>query len=132
MPLTGPQVILALKVAVTAVTVLLLASLIALARGNYRLHGRINILFFALTVLALVLLEVVVRLLNPAVFSYFSATDRQMLAVHLCFSLPATGVMAAMLWTGLTHRREWHLYLAGIFTVLWTGTFVTGVFFLPH
>ncbi len=132
MVLTGPQVILALKVAVTAVTVLLALSLVALARGNYRLHGRINLVFFGLTVAALFALEVVVRLLNPGVFDYFDVPTRQMLMVHLCFSLPAAAVMAGMLWTGLTRRREWHLYLAGVFTVLWVGTFVTGVFFLPH
>ena len=33
---------------------------------------------------------------------------------------------------GLTRRREIHLYLAGVFTVLWIGTFITGIFFLPH
>jgi len=42
-------VILVLKVAVIAVTVLLVASLTALARGNIRLHGRINYVFFVLT-----------------------------------------------------------------------------------
>ena len=50
--LTGPNVILTLKVAVAAVTVLLLASLVALARGQYRLHGRINLVFFTLTLAA--------------------------------------------------------------------------------
>src|SRR5947208_2961132 len=38
--LTGPQIILALKVAVAAVTAVFLVSLLALWRGNYRLHGR--------------------------------------------------------------------------------------------
>jgi hypothetical protein len=51
--LTGPQFILLLKAAVLAVTVLFLVSLVALARGQYRLHGRINMVFFALTVAAL-------------------------------------------------------------------------------
>ncbi len=130
--LTGPQIILTLKAAVLAVTVLLAASLIALARGNVRLHGRINLAFFVLTVVALVALEVIVRLVDPQVFDYFDATTRQMLMVHLCFSLPAAAVMTAMLWTGLTHRRELHIYLAGVFSILWAGTVVTGVFFLPH
>jgi uncharacterized membrane protein YozB (DUF420 family) len=129
---TGPQVILALKIAVTAVTLLLLTSLAALVRGNYRLHGRINLLFFGLTLIALLGLEVIVRVLNPDLFYYFDEPTRQLLIIHLCFSLPATGVMGIMLWTGLKHYREWHLYLAGVFTVLWLGTFVTGVFFLPH
>src|SRR5262249_57398045 len=122
---TGPQIVLALKVAVVAVTCLLGASLVALARGNYRLHGRINVAFFVLTVSALVALEVLARLVNPNVFDYFDEATRQMLAVHLCFSLPAAAVMALMLWTGLTRRREWHLYLAGVFTVLWAATVVT-------
>lgn len=129
---TGPQVILLLKVAVLAVTVLLLASLVALAQGKVRWHGRINIAFFLLTVAALIGLEVLVRLVNPTVFDYFDATTRQMLMVHLCFSLPAAVVMAAMLATGLKRKRELHLFLAGVFSVLWIGTVVTGVFFLPH
>ena len=129
---TGPQIILALKVAVIAVTVLLLASLVALARGHYRLHGRINTAFFILTVAALLSLEMSVRVLQPNVFEYFDEPTRQALNLHLCFSLPAAGVMAAMLWTGWTRRRDWHLFLAGVFTVLWTGTVITGVFFLPH
>jgi uncharacterized membrane protein YozB (DUF420 family) len=131
-PFMGPQIILALKIAVSAVTLLLGMSFIALARGNFRLHGRINIAFFVLTALALVALEVIVRVLDPTVFDYFDDTTRQMLSVHLCFALPATLVMAIMLWTGLSRRRDLHLYLAGIFTVLWIGTVVTGVFFLPH
>ncbi|HXG13379.1 MAG TPA: DUF420 domain-containing protein [Gemmataceae bacterium] len=128
----GPYVILTLKVAVIAVTLLFLVSLVALWRGNYRLHGRINIAFFTLTAAALLGLEVLVRLIDPEVFDYFDAETRVVLRVHLCFSLPAAGAMAAMLYTGLTGRREIHLYLAGVFTVLWIGTFITGVFFLPH
>ena len=50
--LTGPNVILTLKIAVAAVTVILAASLICLLRGRYRLHGRLNIVFFILTVAA--------------------------------------------------------------------------------
>src|SRR5262245_42013834 len=99
--LTGPQVILTLKIAVLAVTLLLLASLTALARGNYWLHGRINLVFFTLTILALVGLEVLARLINPQLFDYFDEESRQMLRVHLCFSLPAALVMAAMVGTGL-------------------------------
>lgn len=128
----GPQIILALKIAVVAVTILFLASLAALYRGNYRLHGRINLAFFSLTAAALIALEVIVRIINPEVFDYFDRETKVVLNVHLCFSVPATVVMGAMLYTGLTHRREPHLYLAGIFTVLWIGTFITGVFFLPH
>lgn len=128
----GPYVILTLKVAVVAVSVLFATSLVALGRGNYRLHGRINLAFFALTVAALVGLEGIVRLYDPDVFNYFDAETRVVLTIHLCFSMPAAGVMGAMLYTGLTHRRETHLFLAGAFAVLWIGTLITGVFFLPH
>jgi uncharacterized membrane protein YozB (DUF420 family) len=130
--LTGPNVILALKIAVAAVTVLFLTSLVALARGHYRLHGRINLAFFLLTAAALIALEVVVRVLDPRIFDYFDERTRLLLTVHLAFALPAAALMAAMLFTGLTRRRDLHLYLAGAFTVLWSGTFVTGIFFLPH
>lgn len=130
--LTGPQVILTLKIAVLAVTVLLLFSLLALVRGQYRLHGRINVVFFILTVGALVGLEVVTRLIDPNVFSYIEddPAAKRALTIHLCFSLPSAAVMPAMLYTGFTHRRNLHLMLAAVFGILWTGTFVTGIFFL--
>ena len=132
--LSGPHVILGLKVAVIAVSLLLLASLFALARGKIRLHGRINLVFFVLTVSALFVFEVIIRLLNRDAFVYFSADPvlRHALNVHLCFSVPSALLMPFMLYTGLSHRRTAHLILAFIFGVLWFGTFVTGVFFLPH
>src|SRR5262249_54306903 len=93
--LTAPTIILTLKVAVVAVTLLFGASLIALARGNYRLHGRINIVFFVLTMTALLGLEVVARLLSPQMFSdYFTEQDAwNALVIHLCFSLPAALIL---------------------------------------
>jgi uncharacterized membrane protein YozB (DUF420 family) len=130
--LTGPEVILVLKVAVCTVTLLLLAALIAVARGNYWLHGRINMVFFVLTVTALFGLELVARVIDPTLFDYFDDRTRRILAIHLCFSLPSAAIMPVMLFTGLTHRRRWHLTLAAVFAILWIGTFVTGVFFLPH
>jgi uncharacterized membrane protein YozB (DUF420 family) len=132
--LTGPNVILALKIAVSAVTFLLLASLAALAQGKYRLHGRINVVFFTLTLAALLGLEVVVRIVDPNVFTYINenAELHYRLNVHLCFSIPATLLMPAMLYTGLTRRRATHLKLAVLFGILWTGTFLTGLFYLPH
>src|SRR5260370_17615689 len=129
---TGQEVILTLKIAVLAVTLLFLASLLALYRGNYWLHGRINIAFFILTVTAVPALEVVVRMIKPDLFNYFNADTRRLLTIHLCFSMPSAVVMPLMLWTGLSHRRRLHLTLAALFSVLWTGTFVTGIFFLPH
>ncbi|MCS6852485.1 MAG: hypothetical protein NZ700_15085 [Gemmataceae bacterium] len=128
--ITGPEVILTLKIAVSAVTLLLLASLVALLRGNYRLHGRINVVFFTLTLIALFGLEVVVRYWNPEIFDYFDPQTKRRLMIHLCFSVPAAIVMPAMLYTGLTHRRGLHLVLAAIFGILWIGTCVTGLVFL--
>jgi uncharacterized membrane protein YozB (DUF420 family) len=132
--LTGPNVILTLKVAVATVTVLLISSLVALARGQYRLHGRINVVFFTLTLAAVLGLEVIVRLIDPRVFDYIRENPPvyRALSIHLCFSVPSALLMPAMLYTGLTHRRTVHLTLACVFAVLWTGTFVTGIFFLPH
>lgn len=132
--MTGPQVILALKIAVLSVTAIFLTSLAAVVRGNYRLHGRINLAFFTLTLAALLALEGLIRLINPHIFEYIAEHEelRQALTVHLYFAVPAAVVMPAMLYTGLTGRRRVHLTLAGIFGVLWAGTFVTGIFFLPH
>jgi uncharacterized membrane protein YozB (DUF420 family) len=132
--LTGPIVILTLKIAVAAVTVLLLASFVALYRGQYRLHGRINLVFFTLTLAAVLGLELLVRVIDPSVFDYIRANAPlyRALNIHLCFSVPSALLMPVMLYTGLTHRRSIHLKLACVFGVLWTGTFVTGIFFLPH
>ena len=96
--LSAPTVILTLKIAVIAVTLLFLASLVPLARGNYRLHGRINVVFFILTITALLGLEVVARVLSPQMFSeYFTRTDAwNALVVHLSFSLPAAGHLPRM------------------------------------
>ncbi len=132
--LTAPNVILCLKVAVIAVTLLLLTSLVALARGRYRLHGRINIVFFVLTLTALLGLEVIARLIDRTMFSeYFDRTGAWgAWYVHLCFATPAAALLPVMLYTGLTGKRRVHVALAMLFSVLWTGTFITGVFFLPH
>ena len=132
--LTAENTILALKIAVSAVTVLLLASFVALLRGNIRLHGRINTVFFILTISALVGLEVVARVLQPDLFNQFftQANAWTALYVHLCFSLPAAALLPFMLYTGWRHKRKVHLTLAAFFGILWAGTFITGIFFLPH
>jgi uncharacterized membrane protein YozB (DUF420 family) len=132
--LTGPNVILVLKVAVLTVTVLLLASLTALWRGNYRLHGRINVVFFILTVTTLLAFELLIRVIRPELFHYIEENEdlRRALLIHLCFAVPSAVLMPVMLYTGLTRRRRVHLALAYLFGALWVGTFVTGVFFLPH
>jgi uncharacterized membrane protein YozB (DUF420 family) len=126
----GPLVILSLKIAVAAVSVLLTASLVALASGRARLHGRINIVFFALTATALLIFECLIRLYDPAMFDYLSPEVKQALSVHLCFSIPSALLMPVMLFTGLRHYRTAHLCLAVVFGGLWIGTFVTGIFFL--
>ncbi len=131
--LTGPNIILGLKVAVAAVTVILLGSLLALWRGQYRLHGRLNLVFFSLTLAAVLGFEVIIRVLQPEAFDYIKKNEqlKQALQVHLCFSVPALLLMPAMLYTGLTHQRRLHLTLAALFAVAWLGTFVTGIFYLP-
>jgi|SRR5581483_3451238 len=132
--MAAETVILTLKIAVIAVTALFLGSLTALWRGRYVLHGRINTLFFVLTLLALLGLEVVARILSPDMFSAFLDAHHAWPAMytHLSFSLPAAAVLPFMLWTGRSHRRKIHIALGIVFAVLWTGTFITGVFFLPH
>ena len=32
----------------------------------------------------------------------------------------------------LRHRARLHVSMAVLFSILWAGTFVTGLFFLPH
>jgi uncharacterized membrane protein YozB (DUF420 family) len=128
----GPFVIVILKVAVGLVTLLLLLSLVALVRGNVRLHGRINLVFATLTLTAVLGLELLVRVINPELFRYFSPETLHALRVHLCFSVPSALLLPVMLYTGLKHHRNVHLALAVFFSVLWIGTFITGIFFLPH
>ncbi len=132
--LSGPNVILALKITITAVSVLLAASLVALARGRVRLHGRINLAFFVLTMLALVVFEILIRLVDGRIFDYIHGNAELLatLRLHLCFAIPAAILMPVMLFTGLTHRRRLHLIFAVLFGILWIATFITGVFFLPH
>jgi hypothetical protein len=130
--LTGWNVILTLKIAVAAVTLLLLLSLAALAAGKYRLHGRINMVFFGLTLTALLGLEVLLRGVDPQLFDYFDEDARHALTIHLSFSMPAALLLPLMLFTGVTHRRRVHVMLAALFGIFWIGTFVTGIFFLPH
>jgi uncharacterized membrane protein YozB (DUF420 family) len=126
---SGPTIILALKVAVVAVTLILLAALFALWRGDYRLHGRLNLLFFVLTVSAVLAFETLLQL-GADVKGHMSDAQRLALNVHLCFAGPLPVVMGVMLYTGVKHHRRVHLSLSVLFGILWLGTFVTGVFFL--
>lgn len=127
---TGPEIILTLKVLVTTVTALLLASLVALAAGRRRLHGRINTAFMVLTLITVAAFETLLQFVD--VKSQFDPVAREALRVHLYFAVPSALVIPVMYVTGRTGRRRGHLALSAVFSVLWVGTFVTGVFFLPH
>lgn len=132
--LTAEATILTLKVAVVAVTLLLVVSLLAMLRGNYRLHGRINIVVFVLTLSSLLGLELLARVIDPEMFNeFFTRTDGwTALYAHLVFSVPTALILPVMLFTGLKRRRCVHVPLGIVFLILWAGTLVTGVFFLPH
>jgi uncharacterized membrane protein YozB (DUF420 family) len=52
------------------------------------------------------------------------------MTVHLSFSVPAAALLFVMLFTGLKHKRNLHVAAGILFSVLWIGTFITGVFFL--
>src|SRR4051812_32802603 len=97
---TGPQIILTLKVLVAAVTVLLVASLVALAAGRPRLHGRINTAFFVITMSTVVGFEVLLQFVD--VSAAFDADTRAALRVHLCFAVPSAVALPVMLYTGQT------------------------------
>jgi uncharacterized membrane protein YozB (DUF420 family) len=127
------HVIITLKVAVISVTLVFIASLVAIVRGNQRLHGRLNLAFFTLTLITVLGFEVLIQLIRPDLFDYIKQHEElaRTLRIHLCFSVPSAVVMPAMLYTGLTHRRNVHVVLAVLFTILWVGTFITGVFFIP-
>jgi uncharacterized membrane protein len=128
--LTGPTIIFTLKLLVAAVTVLFISSLLALVTKRFKLHGRINIAFFVLTIATVLGFELLLRL-GTDVTSQFSEDARQALRVHLMFSVPSALLLPLMLFTGVKRRRELHVPLGLLFAALWTGTFVTG-FFLPH
>jgi len=128
---TGPEIILALKVLVSAVTVLFAASIVAIATGHRRLHGRINLAFFVLTMTTVLGFELLLRL-GTDVSATFSPEARAALRVHLVFAVPAALLLPLMLWTGSTCRRRLHVPLAVLFTLIWAGTVYTGLFTLPN
>ena len=74
--LSPGDVILALKIAVAGVTVLLAASLVALAAGYPRWHGRLNTAFFALVAATVLGFEVVIRFVLPNLTAGFTAGQR--------------------------------------------------------
>jgi len=134
---SGGAIILVLKVLVAAVTLLLLVGLFALARGNQRLHGRINFVFFLLTAATVVAFEGLIRLgpvleENWRITRGWTAQEKLALKIHLGFVIPLTVVMPAMLYTGWKHLRRAHVTLAVVFSILWCGMLVTGMLYLPH
>lgn len=129
--LTGPHIILTLKVLVSLVTALLAFSLWAIATGRKRLHGRVNRLFFVLTMATVIGFEVLLRV-GTDVSSTFSDATRQALRIHLYFAIPAAVFLPLMIISGVRHWKVVHLATGVLFLVFWIGTFVTGVFFLPH
>lgn len=132
--LQGTAVIGVLKVAVTAVTLLLGASMVALWMGRTRLHGRINAVCFALTYATLGALEVLIRVIQPDVFDFIVSDPEKSarLRIHLFFAVPSAVLLPVMLYTGYRGPRKAHLLLGVVFGVLWLGTWVTGVLGLPH
>lgn len=130
--LTGPQVILILKILVGLVTALLIASGAALARRNYRLHGKINTWMSALTLLTVMGFELLVRVVGIKVTEGWDDSTKMALKIHLCFVIPLVPILVFMLVTGWQGRRKMHLSMSVLFLILWVGMFITGMFFLPH
>lgn len=56
---------------------------------------------------------------------------RRPLRTHLLFAVPAAAVLPVMMYSGGSRRGLLHRGTAGVFVVLWAGTFVTGIFLLP-
>lgn len=129
--LTGPQIILTLKVLVVAVSVLFAAAVVSIAFGRKKLHGRLNTAFFILTMTTVVGFELLLRFFVD-VSATFSDEARQALRVHLCFAIPSALLLPAMILSGARHWVKLHVACGILFTLVWIGTFVTGVFFLPH
>jgi hypothetical protein len=127
----GPTIILTLKVLVSAVTLLFAGSLVVLMLGREKLHGLINKVFFALTVTTVLGFELILRL-GTDVTATFSDEARAALRVHLVFAVPSALLLPVMLISGVKRRRTLHVSVGVAFFFLWVGTFVTGVFFLPH
>lgn len=127
--LTGSAIILTLKVLVSVVTVLFLGSLVALVAKRPKWHGRINTVFFVLTMLTVLAFEGVLQVVN--VSETFTPEARAALRTHLYFSVPSALLLPVMLATGKMHRRRLHAALGTVFLVLWTGTVITGLG-LPH
>lgn len=129
--LSGPDIILTLKVLVTAVTVLFAVAVWAIATGRKKLHGRINTAFFILTLTTVVGFELLLRF-GVEVATTFTDVEREALRIHLFFAVPAAVALLLMMGSALLKWKRFHVGCGLVFAALWLGTFVTGVFFLPH
>ena len=130
--LTGPQVIIGLKIAVVLVTALLIASAVALALRKPRLHGKLNTLMTLLTLITVIGFEVLIRMVGINVTEGWDEHARFALRIHLCFVIPLVPILLWMLISGWKRRIKMHLMVSVLFLILWIGMFVTGMFFLPH
>lgn len=129
---TGPQIILGLKVAVALVTLILIASGICLAMKKPRLHGILNSILTMLLLVTVIVFEVLIRIVGIDVKAHMNEQARFALKIHLCFVIPLTPILLWMLITGWKRRIRMHLAVSVLFLILWTGMFITGMFFLPH
>ena len=112
------SLILTLKVLVSSVTVLFGASLVALAAKKTRLHGRINTLFFALTMLTVLGFEVLLQFVD--VSTTFDARARAERVAFIstsrsprrCFC-PSCSSPGRLTGEALTLRLAWHSRYSG-------------------
>jgi hypothetical protein len=128
---SSATIILTLKILVSAVTLLYAAAIVAILLKRRTLHGRLNTAFFILTLTTVIGFELLLRFGLDA-SATFSPEAMQALRVHLCFAVPSALLLPIMFFLGVTHRKRLHMALGVLFTILWIGTFITGVFFLPH
>jgi hypothetical protein len=103
----------------------------AIATGRKKLHGRINTAFFTLTLTTVVGFELLLRV-QGNVTDHFSPEQNRALYVHLCFAGPSAVLLLVMMGSALLKWKRFHVGCGLVFAALWVGTFVTGVFFLPH
>ena len=128
---SSATIILTLKILVSAVTVLYAAAITAILLNRRILHGRLNTAFFILTLTTVIGFELLLRFGLDAAAT-FSPEAMQALRIHLCFAVPSALLLPVMMLSGVKHWKRLHVTTGVLFTILWIGTFITGVFFLPH
>jgi hypothetical protein len=125
------MIILTLKILVSTVSLLYAAAVIAIVMNRKKLHGRLNTAFFFLTMTTVVGFELLLRI-GIDVAATFSEEALQALRVHLCFAVPSAILLPVQFVFGVRHWKKMHIATGVLFTLFWIGTFITGVFFLPH